>query len=149
MASKQIAPEAEDVIEEPQVEAEVLANIDEVLATSDLEVVYIKLPEPYAGGVKARPLTMEEMHKLRKSATRKVRNAQGKWSQEYDETAANKALIRMSLVAPAVTPQQIDQMFLKNNKLASAILVVLSLLNGMTKEEAEENISEAEEEFPE
>lgn len=128
-------------VEEP------IADIDEVLATDDLDVIYIPLPAPFKGGVKARPLTMLEMHQIRKAATRKVRNAKGVIEDVQDEILANKAMIRMSLVEPAITPEKLDALYHKRAGLVGTILREISKLNGITEDEAKEAVEEAEAEF--
>lgn len=128
---------------------EAIVDLDDLLAADDLGIEYIRLPHPYNGGVRVRPLSMKEMHALRKASRRKVRNAQGKVVEEYDEEQSNKVLIRMSLIEPAMTAEKVDALFLKNNKLATAILRVVSRINGLTEEEAEAEVAAAEAEFPE
>lgn len=135
-------------MKEPEIEAaEQIANIDDLLATADLESVYVALPAPFVGGVKIRPLTMQEVSAASKTAVRKVRGADGKIAEEIQVEVLNKQLVLLSLVEPAINPAQYDGLMQKKASLMTAILQAVTSVNALSPAAQEEVVAEAKAAF--
>lgn len=126
---------------------EPVASIEDLLATEDLETVYVPLPAPYKGGVKIRALTMSEATHAATQATRTVIGMGGKKEQKQDVALMNKLYVCQSMVEPKVTPAQYAAMEQKNQLLLTTVLKAIQELNGFTDKAAKEVKEEVEQEF--
>lgn len=130
-----MATDIEEEVEDAPQEAapEQIANIDDLLSADDLEPVYVALPRPYVGGVRVRPLTMEEISQAQRAATHRVRSPDGQgWVQETSADDINKEMVLRSLVEPGLTPAQYDALMKKNYGLMTTILAAVTSINGIS-----------------
>lgn len=102
-------------------------TFDDIAQASDLGEQEVDMPE-WGGSVVIRPLTVAELDKAR---------VEGK-----DATSINKLTLRMSLVKPALTPDQIETIWATRSGTAmSRLLEAIARANGMgdrgTPEEAQ------------
>jgi hypothetical protein len=139
---------ASKVQEEAQVESQVEAQEENILSfddidAADLDVIYVPI-KGMNGGVRIRPLSMIEVMQARKDATR-TQGRGRKAVSTLDVIALNKSLLQASLVAPALTKEQVDVLFTKRAQLVESLLEEMNKVNGFG-EEAE---ADAAEEFPE
>lgn len=147
-----LAEEPEESAAEPtiveELEAESVASFEELVAADDLEAVFVPLPAPWNKGVRIRPLSMEELHRMKRDATRRVRDAKGRVvGTEVDQLEVDKLTVQWSLVEPRLTAQQVDALFLRNNRLARAVLLAAQELNGLSEESAKAMQEAAEARF--
>ena len=124
-------------------------SVDDLLAIDALDEVYIRLPEPWKGGVRARPLTNAQVRQILRDNMTVKRDRKGRAvSQEEDTEGSSADLIAQSLIDPVLTKEQARMLFLKNNRLASTILKALQELNAIGDDDAEqEAVDKAEADF--
>jgi hypothetical protein len=136
-------------IEEERGAGEVI-SVEDLLAIDALDEVYIRLPEPWKGGVRARPLTNAEVRQILRDNMIIKRDKRGRVvSQEEDTDGSSADLIAASLIDPALTKEQARMLFLKNNKLASTLLNALQELNAIGEQGEQEAVDKAEAAFRE
>jgi hypothetical protein len=127
---------------------EQIITADDLLSEDALDVVYIALPAPWKGGIRARPLTNAEFREVVRDNTTRRRDKKGRvLSSDIDADGTDKDMIARCLVEPALTRAQVDTLFLKKAALCNAILVALNKLNGFTDGDEGEAVEQAEAEF--
>jgi hypothetical protein len=123
-------------------------SAEDLLSIDALDAVYVPLPEPWRGGIKARPLTNAEFRQITSDHTTVRKTRHGRVVDiEYDNDAADKAFIVASLVEPALTAAQVDVLWLKNSKLCRAILTALNKLNATGAADEAEVVEKGEAAF--
>lgn len=130
MDTEQIESRQDEVNEQGEPEA-AIASFEELMAAEDLEIEYVPLPAPYKGGVKVRPLTMSEMRRISKDATKGA----GTKKAQFDLDDFNKRLLAAAVVAPQLTPDQVEALFTKNHQLMTAMMQAVNKVNRFVEDE--------------
>jgi hypothetical protein len=118
-----------------------------LLAEEDIETQDVTLPEWQVGGQPVqftlRVLSMEEVMKATDDAT-VITIDKGKQVSYVDQVIMSKRLVRLAVVSPALSREDVDKLFKKKATKVAALVQAINALNELGKEDA---VTEAADRF--
>jgi hypothetical protein len=139
--------EVQQVIEEGSKLMGIQTTAAALLAEEDIETQDVTLPEWQVGGQPVqftlRVLSMEEVMKATDDAT-VITIDKGKQVSYVDQVIMSKRLVRLAVVSPALSREDVDKLFKKKATKVAVLVKAINAINDLGKEDA---VTEAADRF--